>query len=1066
MSINEKLETYLQEILSKIREGKVVLFLGAGASRAAGGPLAKTLTEMIKKEFSKIDQSLNEFIDVCQDVIDTPPYHRNQLEEFIKSQLDSLRPTRAHQIMTKYDWAAIFTTNFDDLIELAYRLTPERIKNPQPIYSEKFQVNPADRSKIYIFKIMGSITALESETGTMVLSRSDYTRALRRRKEYIRILSDFVKNGTILFIGYSFRDRFILDIIDEIIEEYGKDRLPWSYALFDQLELDEKTNYKFTSRKIIPLKCSFEEFFEYLDKNYKISPKTLKSVSFKLRGYNLEVDEDEARNYAEFFEILNEEKLGEPPGQKDDFFMGINKSWGAFKEGWDFKRDLYNSIKQRTLEELKKYDIGENKILLITGMPGIGKTMLLRRLAYDVYSAGEAPVIFLQPTKTTFDYKLLATFIENLNNQLVKKDYKTAPLKPLILVDDAASMIRHLVQLKDYLASRARPALIVAAERKNEWDLIWSTFSFRIDKKNIFELPEKLSESEKSRIIEHLYNLKYIKAKGEFWDKIIDQEFEESFFATIYTLVHPSRKPLNEIIQDQYKRLTGITQKAFRNICFFHRFNLPINQELLVRSLRRSYSDFMEEILNKDIDKIIYEEWDEQGNLLYRTHHRIIAEKTIKFFFGDPAVQKEIYIEILKESVLSNQREREICEKLLIQHIGPNARPQIFTYDQQRQIFKIVCEKNPLRRLIHHWGVLELDDVNYREAEKLLKKALELPREEMESYRGESDRAILTSLGNLYSHIGMEALKKENQKEAEEYFKDAEIYFNQAKYGGFSEPHPYHAHALMWYLKGKTFRETVESLNCYAKSLEILSVARDNLNEDDLLPIYQLETQIWAEIGDKTRIEQNLIILRDRYNTASGYYLYAELLWRKAHEKHNKERQKICKLALRKVEKGLKYFPHDERCLRLKAKLLKELEPSNLKKYYQALLQWKSVCFMPNASLLYELGRIAFLLGYYDYSKEFFEELERGVGMGHRLRSRSRHPIRDEKGNKKEFEGTIINILSPYIGDIRCETLRSLRYPIPFRPVACKFTPSVGNLVKFHIEFTFRGPVAVNVRKL
>ncbi|MCK4384732.1 MAG: SIR2 family protein, partial [candidate division Zixibacteria bacterium] len=205
----------LVEILQKIQQGKVTLFLGAGASHAAGGPMGRKLTEMIKEKFPNINQSLDNFIDICQDVIDTPPYDRNQLEDFIRSKLDSLQPTNAHKIMTRYDWAAIFTTNFDDLIEVAYRTTPEKSKRYQPIYSERPSVNVNDRSKAYIFKIMGSITSTEGETGQMVLSRADYNRSLTRRREYLKLLSDFVKTGTMVFIGYSFSDRLVLDIIDD-----------------------------------------------------------------------------------------------------------------------------------------------------------------------------------------------------------------------------------------------------------------------------------------------------------------------------------------------------------------------------------------------------------------------------------------------------------------------------------------------------------------------------------------------------------------------------------------------------------------------------------------------------------------------------------------------------------------------------------------------------------------------------------------------------------------------------------------------------------------------------------
>jgi DNA replication protein DnaC len=583
--MNNNSEKHLQEILQQVKQGRVVLFLGAGASHAAGGPTGKKLTEMIKEKFTNIDQSLNNFIDVCQDVIDTLPYSRNELEEFIRNNLNTLQPINTHKIMTKYDWAAIFTTNFDDLIEVAYRIESHRLKLCQPIYSEHFQVNPSDRSKVCLFKIMGSIAATETETGHMVLSRAYYYRAIIRRRKYLELLSDFVKTGTIVFIGYSFEDRLVLDIIDDIIEIYGKDRLPWSYALFERVELDEKTQYMFSSRKIIPLECNFEKFIEYLNNKYEVPLKTLisKNVYFKLMGYNLEIGEDEARQFAEYFEVLNEEKINQEPGNKDDFFKSTNKSWGAFREEWDFKRSLYTSsefkrtragkvfsgcLKDRLFSELNKYDSEENKVLLITGMAGVGKTMMLRRLAYDVYKSGKAPVIFISPARISFDYKMLAGFIENLNhqiNQKIPEGEHIPPIKPVIIIDDASSLIRDVNRLKDYLKSRGRPALIIAAERKGEWDFMWGNFPFRIPEENIYELDEELDNQEKIKIIDHFYNLGYIQTKDILWDDIIEREFENSFFATIYTLVHPSRKPLNDIIKDQYQNLTQFTKNAFQS---------------------------------------------------------------------------------------------------------------------------------------------------------------------------------------------------------------------------------------------------------------------------------------------------------------------------------------------------------------------------------------------------------------------------------------------------------------------------------------------------------------------
>ena len=97
---------------------------------------------------------------------------------------------------------------------------------------------------------MGSMNVSDGESGQMVLSRRDYKRALIRRRKYFEYLADFVKNGTIIFIGYSFRDRIVLDVMDELIEINGQDRIPWSYAFFESLELDERMTTLFSRHRI------------------------------------------------------------------------------------------------------------------------------------------------------------------------------------------------------------------------------------------------------------------------------------------------------------------------------------------------------------------------------------------------------------------------------------------------------------------------------------------------------------------------------------------------------------------------------------------------------------------------------------------------------------------------------------------------------------------------------------------------------------------------------------------------------------------------------------------------
>ena len=181
----------MEEILEKVKEGKVVLFLGAGASFDADGPGADTLLEMIKQKFPKIGAGLNNLLDACQDVVDTPPYDEQQLEDFVVSTLDWFKPTKSHFEVARYDWSAIFTTNYDNLVEVGYQLAPQRLKPCYSIRQADFSVNLTDRSKVYLFKIMGCISQRGQRDGSPILTRLDYNSALERRAKYLSYLFDY-----------------------------------------------------------------------------------------------------------------------------------------------------------------------------------------------------------------------------------------------------------------------------------------------------------------------------------------------------------------------------------------------------------------------------------------------------------------------------------------------------------------------------------------------------------------------------------------------------------------------------------------------------------------------------------------------------------------------------------------------------------------------------------------------------------------------------------------------------------------------------------------------------------
>lgn len=1075
----------LKDIGNEVVRGKISLFLGAGCSIDSGLPNWDTLKVMLLKRFPSCDQTLTSFFDLCQDIIDTPPYNRHEIEEFLFEMFSGFRVTYPFKELVKYDWATIFTTNYDSIIETAYT-DPQRLRPCRAILADNPSISISDRSKTQLFKIMGDLTKKSPEEGKMVLTLRDYTETYVRRSNYFKILGDILKSGRIVFIGYSFRDYIARSIIEEIIKVNGIDQLQWSYALYNEpIPNDAKAQFFFNSHKIIPIYCEFKEFFEFIRDNCD-SKLILPSINFphisaRLRIFSklIEFTEEEVRSFSTAFYFLTEEKLIQPAGDKDAFFRNSSYNPAEYKENWDFIRDIYYDetyfsgqrlcLKQRIEEELKGEDPEQNIILSLLGMPGSGKSFLGRRIAFDFYSSGKAPVLIISGDKPNIDFKIITTFIEDINNQLDdlwKGGEKLKRVKPIIIFDDAAKYYKDISRLNQFLKSRGRLALIIAIERINEWNSIAAVNLFKIRDFDTYIINEKLTNNEEGRLIDHLYNIGYLPVKDIFWKELVKQVYEDSFFACIYSFIHPSKLPLNEIIKNQYLSMSEMARRVYSYICCFSQFNLQINIELLVRTIKYSYDQFVSEILQKECLKIIYEEIDDDNNLLYRAHHKIIAKKTIEFYYPDSEQQLSLISELLSNVLYGNLKELQLCEQLIIDYLTSDTDGLKFTIDQKRRIFHLACQRFPTRSLYHHWGLLETEEKQFAEATVLLNKALKF-EEHIDSFPTESINNIVTSLGKLYSRQGFDCYKKGEEQKANEFFQEAERMFDSAKHVDFPNVHAYHSHAFMWYVKGNESGNEGKRIDAYANALAILSLAKDNLNEEDQQIIFELEADIWTNIGDETRIQKYIEILRDTFKSPNGYLIGAAHQmnkYRKAKDSSNPESIEFLKLAFRKVEKGLIYFPSVETLLLERAKVYSEFPDRDNAIYFQYLNEWYSISTNRSANLMYELGRISFLLGYFDLSKKVFSELESTVGLGHSRRGKLSFPITE--GNIPVlYYGEIARIINRNEGLIKCSTIRGLKYFLHFKPVTLRYTPRDGDYVAFNIAFSFRGPNAINVKK-
>jgi len=103
-----------------MRKGNVVLFIGAGLSVGAGlpgwGALIRPLAERIGYQ--------------GDDLLKVAQYYENRLGRralisYPRDRLDTtgVKPTENHDLLVRLPVNIVFTTNFDDLLELIFGLT-------------------------------------------------------------------------------------------------------------------------------------------------------------------------------------------------------------------------------------------------------------------------------------------------------------------------------------------------------------------------------------------------------------------------------------------------------------------------------------------------------------------------------------------------------------------------------------------------------------------------------------------------------------------------------------------------------------------------------------------------------------------------------------------------------------------------------------------------------------------------------------------------------------------------------------------------------------------------------
>ena len=324
------LEQDIRFLAEELEKGKLVVFVGAGVSKNSGLPDWKELIKDYAEYRGIKEFTSKQFLTIPEEVFER--YGSLKYYEIAEKRfLGKYVPNSIHRILKKMKLTYIITTNYDTLIE-------EEIKNLQIV--SKDEDLPYTNSNRMLIKMHGDF-----ENKNIVLKKSDYDNYEKNFQLISTLVKGLFTTNTVLFIGYSYSDtnvQQIMNWIKEILKEKTRKAFLVEFTNEDNKEEENGEQINKISLKLLNDnndEVLYENKKERFNNNYE---KTL--TKFLSNIYN----EKEKVKQEKIFEIyINLNYLTEHNWKK------LNK-YSEIRIDEDWKRILYTRLEFKDIEKYEE----------------------------------------------------------------------------------------------------------------------------------------------------------------------------------------------------------------------------------------------------------------------------------------------------------------------------------------------------------------------------------------------------------------------------------------------------------------------------------------------------------------------------------------------------------------------------------------------------------------------------------------------------------------------------------------------------------------------------------------
>lgn len=634
-------------LIEKVMQGKVILFLGSGALYGATLPgreipLGQNLKDILCDKYLNDNFKQSDLAHVAAMAISRSSLF--DVQDFIKNYFAGIVPASFHKQIPQFKWRAIFTTNYDLLVEVSYQSVDNAAQSLTTIISneDQFDETRSTNDKLPYFKLHGCVTRTHDSSLPLILTTDQYNDCYETRRRLFNHLYELAYENTLVFVGHSLLDHNIRNVMSKLEKEapHGQRH----YLL--KPSVDEIEREFWGQKKITVLDATFQKFIEELCKTVSPSDRILslvrppathpiQSVFVMHLGPSDELI-DYLTSQVEWVNPSIPWKNSDPK----DFFHGEDQEWFPIANDICITRELTNEVLEGALLLPDAERLMSPDFFVIKGEAGSGKSVLLRQMAWRLAHESTGIVLWVKADGAG-DLQLIEELISKSSERV------------FLFWDDAAI---NVVELGRFVlkARRKSPRItVVTAERYNEWNVRCEELDQLITKK--FEL-RYLSENEIDKLLGKLekYNCLGPNLTGKNHAARC-QELRDIYGRQLLVALHEATmgQPFEEIIFNEFENIyPDSAKKIYLTVCTLNRLKIPVRAGLLSRIHEISFTEFTEKFY-KPLEKVVIVKGKSDQDVHYQARHSEIAEIVFRRALSKVEERFQEYIIIISKLNIS-----------------------------------------------------------------------------------------------------------------------------------------------------------------------------------------------------------------------------------------------------------------------------------------------------------------------------------------------------------------------------------------------------------------------------